>query len=101
MIYNVNHLLYSGAARHVKIAITADNHLTTKTKNPERFKTLEYILKRCSELKVKLLIIAGDLFDQNIPYPREFCFTIRTFNFEDDNKSSSRFLILVNRVLFC
>jgi exonuclease SbcD len=56
----------------VKIALTADNHLTTLARNPERFKTLENLLKRCDELKIKLLIIAGDLFDQNIPNYVEF-----------------------------
>ena len=56
----------------MKIAITADNHLTTQSRNPERFKTLENILGRCGELKIKLLIIAGDLFDQDFPNYAEF-----------------------------
>lgn len=48
----------------MKIAITADNHLTTKEKNPERFRAFENVLSQCGDLGVELLIIAGDLFDQ-------------------------------------
>jgi exonuclease SbcD len=56
----------------VKIAITADLHLTAQKKNPERFQALVDILKKCEKNKVQLLIIAGDLFDQNQPGYAEF-----------------------------
>ena len=56
----------------MKIAITADNHLTTQSRNPERFQALADIYKQCRELNVKLLIIAGDLFDQSMPNYAEF-----------------------------
>jgi DNA repair exonuclease SbcCD nuclease subunit len=56
----------------LKIAITADNHLTTRAKNPERFQVLEDIFKRCGERNIQLLIIAGDLFDQTLANYSEF-----------------------------
>jgi DNA repair exonuclease SbcCD nuclease subunit len=56
----------------LKIAITADNHLTTQSRNPERFQSLANILKQCGETQVQLLIIAGDLFDQSMPNYAEF-----------------------------
>lgn len=56
----------------MKIAITADNHLTSRAKNPERFLALTDIFKQCGELKVQLLIIAGDLFDQSLANYAEF-----------------------------
>ena len=52
--------------RYVKIAITADNHLTTREKHPERFQSLENIYQQCRNEGVQLLIIAGDLFDQSL-----------------------------------
>jgi len=48
----------------MKLAITADNHLTEKNTHPERFFTFGNILKQCGDLGIKLLVIAGDLFDQ-------------------------------------
>jgi DNA repair exonuclease SbcCD nuclease subunit len=56
----------------LKIAVTADIHLTTRTKHPERFQVLESILNHCVEVGIKLLIIAGDLFDQSFPNYAEF-----------------------------
>lgn len=56
----------------MKIAFTADNHLTTQSLNPERFAALADILQQCGEHQVKLLIIAGDLFDQSMPNYSEF-----------------------------
>ena len=56
----------------MKIAFTADNHLTTRSKNPERFQALENIFKQCEENGVQLLVIAGDLFDQDLPNYAEF-----------------------------
>ena len=56
----------------MKIAFTADNHLTTQSRNPERFQALADILQQCGENQVKLLIIAGDLFDLSLPNYAEF-----------------------------
>lgn len=56
----------------MKIAFTADNHLTTRSKNPERFQALENIFKQCDENDVQLLVIVGDLFDQDLPNYAEF-----------------------------
>lgn len=48
----------------MRVAITADLHLTTRTDRPERFNALEDILRQCGELDVNQLIVAGDLFDK-------------------------------------
>lgn len=56
----------------MKIAITADVHLTTQSKNPERFQALANIIKQCEENDVHLLVIAGDLFDKDLPNFAEF-----------------------------
>ncbi|HEX7555141.1 MAG TPA: metallophosphoesterase [Leptolinea sp.] len=47
------------------IAITADLHLTSRTENPQRFAALEEILDQMILAGSNILIIAGDLFDQN------------------------------------
>lgn len=57
-----------GAARAdepMRIAITADLHLTTKKEHPERYEALKEVLRQCGELEVDRLIIAGDLFDRS------------------------------------
>jgi DNA repair protein SbcD/Mre11 len=46
----------------MKLAITADIHLTRTALNPERFHALENILAQMREAGVDTLIIAGDLF---------------------------------------
>ena len=56
----------------MRIAITADLHLTTQKDHPDRFGTLQNILQQCGELSVDLLIIAGDLFDQSQQNYAEF-----------------------------
>lgn len=56
----------------MKIAFTADVHLTTRSKNPERFLALENIIEQCYENDVQLLVIAGDLFDKDLPNFSEF-----------------------------
>jgi DNA repair exonuclease SbcCD nuclease subunit len=56
----------------VKIAITADHHLTSKITHPERFTAMENILHRCADEGVDLLIIAGDLFDRINPNFADF-----------------------------
>jgi len=56
----------------MRIAITADVHLTTTSKHPERHKALENILQQAGEEKVRTVIIAGDLFDVSHPVYSEF-----------------------------
>lgn len=56
----------------MKIAITADNHLTTITKHPQRFEALGDIFQQCGDHGVNLLIIAGDLFDQSMANYADF-----------------------------
>ena len=53
----------SGATA-LKIAFTADLHLTDSSTNPERFKVLADILGQCGAEDIQLLVIAGDLFDK-------------------------------------
>lgn len=47
----------------MKLAITADLHLTTVEKNPERYHALEDILAQMVRLNIRDLLVAGDLFD--------------------------------------
>lgn len=56
----------------MKIAITADVHLTNLGKNPERFHALENILDQLVTLRIETLIIAGDLFDATCRDPGVF-----------------------------
>lgn len=48
----------------MKIAITADNHLTSRAQHPERYETLENIFDDLLDRGPSTLIIAGDLFDE-------------------------------------
>ncbi len=50
----------------MKIALTADLHLTNQGSHPDRFQAFSDILRKCGSLGIEYLIIAGDLFDQNI-----------------------------------
>lgn len=56
----------------MKIAITADNHLTTNEKHPDRFAVIDDVFRKCGKLGVELLIIAGDLFDQSLQNYADF-----------------------------
>jgi len=56
----------------MKIAITADSHLTTRERHPERLHALNNILDQLVEQGIKTLIIAGDLFDVTCTAPGEF-----------------------------
>jgi len=56
----------------LRIAITADLHLTTQQDHPERFAALQDILRQCGGLGVDRLIIAGDLFDRSQQNYAEF-----------------------------
>ena len=56
----------------MKIAITADVHLTSYDNNPERFHAFENILDQMDDRHIERLIIAGDLFDASCDNPAEF-----------------------------
>lgn len=47
----------------MRIAVTADLHLTTRDHHPERYETLENMLADLHARDIDTLIIAGDLFD--------------------------------------
>lgn len=47
----------------MKIAITADLHLTTKSRNPERYRGFENVLDIMLKKQVEHLVLAGDTFD--------------------------------------
>ena len=47
------------------VALTADVHLRTKIDHPERYNALENILEQIEAEGIKILIIAGDLFDKD------------------------------------
>jgi len=60
----------------MKIAITADLHLKTKEKSPERWNALSDIVDKMLSEDIKTLIIAGDLFNeesQNYSDFDQFC----------------------------
>jgi DNA repair protein SbcD/Mre11 len=54
------------------VAVTADLHLTPRREHPERFLALESILSTMREGDLTDLIIAGDLFDQEIRNVSDF-----------------------------
>jgi exonuclease SbcD len=56
----------------MKIAITADMHLTTRDRHPQRIHALNNILDQLVEQDIHTLIIAGDLFDATCTAPGEF-----------------------------
>lgn len=56
----------------MRIAITADNHLTDKKKHPERWKTLENILNDITQKDINKIIICGDLFNDDCHNYSEF-----------------------------
>lgn len=47
----------------MRIALTADVHLTTRSEHPGRFEALEDVLKGAKEEGAQVVVIAGDLFD--------------------------------------
>lgn len=55
----------------MKIAITADVHLTSRERNPERYHALENILQQLVTLEIDHLFIVGDLFDSSCRNPGE------------------------------
>ena len=56
----------------MKIAVTADVHLTTREDNPERFNALANIFNSLADLEIQHLIIAGDLFNKDISNYSQF-----------------------------
>lgn len=46
----------------MKIGITADLHLDSAKKHPERFHAAENIFQQCIDINIQHLIVAGDLF---------------------------------------
>ncbi len=56
----------------MKIAVTADLHLTERKKYPERYHALEILLDTLLNMKINHLIIAGDLFDQESHNYKDF-----------------------------
>ena len=56
----------------MKIAFTADLHLTSRAQNPERFETLENLLDDMRNQGLEMLVVAGDLFDESRQNYAEF-----------------------------
>ncbi len=56
----------------MKIAVTADLHLTTRSKHPERYNALENILEQMMKLGIRQLLMVGDTFDQSSQNYAEF-----------------------------
>jgi exonuclease SbcD len=56
----------------LKIAITADCHLTTRKDHPERYQALTNILDQLVKTGIGTLVIAGDLFQQQSRNYAEF-----------------------------
>ena len=61
----------------MKIAITADVHLTNREKHPERFHAFENILDQLVEKDIHILIVAGDLFDVTCDTPGDLEYIIK------------------------
>lgn len=49
----------------MKIAVTADLHLTNRQSNPERYQSFERILDQLIDRQIHVLVIAGDLFHES------------------------------------
>jgi len=56
----------------MKVAITADLHLTAKDQYPERYNALDTILHQVETENIENLLIAGDLFDKEFQNYAEF-----------------------------
>ena len=56
----------------MKIAITADCHLTTIEDHPERYQAFENILDQLVKRNIEVLIVAGDLFDKGMTNYADF-----------------------------
>ena len=67
----------------MKVAITADVHLTTRNEHPERFRALIALLRDAISQGITHLIIAGDLFDasrQNYSEFEALCYRLKDSN---------------------
>jgi DNA repair protein SbcD/Mre11 len=67
----------------VKIAFSADLHLTSQATHPERFHALEAILKHISAEGIQTLMIAGDLFDADTQAYSDFETLVNKEAYED------------------
>jgi len=56
----------------LKIAVTADVHLSTREDNPDRSNALANIFESLADLGIQHLIIAGDLFNKDISNYSQF-----------------------------
>jgi hypothetical protein len=56
----------------MKIAFTADCHLTKSEDHPERYQAFESILKQLVKRQIATLVIAGDLFDKGMTNYADF-----------------------------
>ena len=50
----------------MRVAITADLHLTGRDKAPHRYMVLEDILSQMVEMHIETILIAGDIFDASL-----------------------------------
>ena len=91
----------------MKIAVTADVHLNEK--HNERFDAFKNIVNQVKNKKIKYLIVAGDLFDQddtNYSYFDEYCKKNKEIDFliipgnHDLNLTQSHFTVTNITVLF-
>ena len=65
----------------MKIAITADIHLKTRTETPESFNALENIFQQMKQKGISILIIAGDLFDKEFANYHDFDSLCREYTY--------------------
>lgn len=56
----------------MKVAVTADVHLSTGDAHPERYRALEDVFRRTDKAGIEHLIIAGDLFNEDSQNYSEF-----------------------------
>jgi len=56
----------------MKIAFTADCHLTKIEDHPERYQAFESILDQLIERQIEILVVAGDLFDKGMTNYADF-----------------------------
>jgi DNA repair exonuclease SbcCD nuclease subunit len=56
----------------MRIAITADLHLTSRAKAPQRYAAFEDILAQAIEMHIETILIAGDVFDASLRDYSEF-----------------------------
>jgi DNA repair exonuclease SbcCD nuclease subunit len=56
----------------MKVAVTADVHLSTGDAHPERYRALEDVFRRTDKAGIEHLIIAGDLFNEDSHNYSEF-----------------------------